>query len=48
MKSQKDREKEKKKRKKQLSFELELLKLMKKSVKTAVDMAMDDIFKAWK
>ena len=45
MNSQKDR---KKKKKKQNVLESEIMSLMQKSMKTALDMALDDIFKEWK
>jgi hypothetical protein len=38
---------DKKKRKKNV-FEAELLAFMQKSMKTALDMALDEIFKDWK
>ena len=43
-----DREKEKKKKKKQSILEAEILSIMEKSLKTALDKALDDIFKDWK
>ena len=43
-----DREKEKKKKKKQSILEAEIMSIMEKSLKTAVDKALDDIFKDWK
>ena len=42
----KDREKDKKK--KQSVLEAEVMRIMEKSLKTALDKAMDDIFKDWK
>lgn len=44
--SQKD--KEKKKKKKQSIFEAEIMRIMQKSLKTAIDMALDDILKDFK
>ena len=44
--SQKD--KEKKKKKKQSILEAEIMRLMQKSLKTAIDMALDDILKDFK
>ena len=46
MKSQKDKEKEKKR--KQSILEAEVMRIMEKSLKTALDKALDDIFKDWK
>ena len=46
MKSQKDKEKEKKR--KQSILEAEVMRIMEKSLKTALDMALDDILKDWK
>lgn len=46
MKSQKDKEKEKKK--KQSILEAEVMRIMEKSLKTALDMALDDILKDFK
>ena len=43
-----DREKEKKKKKKQSILEAEIMSIMEKSMKTALDKALDDIFKDWK
>ena len=37
-----------KKKKKQSILEAEILSIMQKSLKTAVDKALDDIFKDWK
>lgn len=45
MSSEKDK---KKKKKEQSSLEAAILQIMEKSMKTALDMALDDIFKAWK
>ena len=45
----KDKDKDKKKKKKQQSFlEKEILSIMSKSMKTALDMALDDLLKDWK
>ena len=46
MKSKKDREKEKKR--KQSILQAEVMKIMEKSLKTALDLALNDIFKDWK
>lgn len=43
--SQKDK---RKKKKKKSILEAELMSIMQKSLKTALDMALDDIFKDWK
>ena len=44
-----EEEKKKKKKKKQQSIlEAEILRFMEKSMKTALDKALDDIFKGWK
>ena len=43
-----DREKEKRKKKKQCILEAEVMRIMEKSLKTALDMALDDILKDWK
>ena len=40
--------KKKKKEKKQSVLEAEILSFMQKSLKTALDLAMDDLFKDWK
>lgn len=45
MSSEKDK---KKKKKEQSSLEATILQIMEKSMKTALDMALDDIFKTWK
>jgi hypothetical protein len=42
-----DREKEKKKKKQSIP-EAEIMSIMEKSLKTALDKALDDIFKDWK
>ena len=44
--SQKD--KEKKKKKKQSILEAEIMRIMQKSLKTAIDMALDEILKDFK
>ena len=45
----KDKDKDKKKKKKQQSvLEKEILNIMSKSMKTALDMALDDLLKDWK
>ena len=41
------RDKDKRKKKKS-SLEAEILAILQKSLKAALDMAMDDIFKEWK
>lgn len=46
MKSQKDKEKEKKRKKSIL--EAEVMKIMEKSLKTALDLALDDLLKDFK
>ena len=43
-----DRDKDKKKKKKQSILEAEIMSIMEKSMKTALDKALDDIFKEWK
>ena len=43
-----NREKEKRKKKKQSILEAEVMRMMEKSLKTALDMALDDILKDWK
>ena len=45
--SQKDRDK-KKKKKKQSTFEAEIFSIMEKSLKSALDVALDEILKDWK
>lgn len=45
--SQKDRDK-KKKKKKQSTLEAEIFSIMEKSLKTALDVALDEILKDWK
>ena len=46
MSSQK--EKDKKKKKRQSLLEAELFRIMEKSLKVAMDKALDDIFRVWK
>ena len=46
MSSQK--EKDKKKKKRQSLLEAELVRIMEKSLKVAMDKALDDIFRDWK
>ena len=46
MSSQKEQDKKKKKR--QSILEAELFRIMEKSLKAAMDSALDDIFKDWK
>ena len=46
--SQSQKDKEKKKKKKQSILEAEIMRIMQKSLKTALDMALDDILKDWK
>ena len=41
-------ERKKKKKKQQAVMEAEIFKIMEKSLKTAMDKALDDIFKDWK
>lgn len=40
--------KEKDKKKKKSILEAEIMSILQKSMKTALDMALDDIFKDWK
>ncbi len=46
--SQSQKDKEKKKKKKQSILEAEIMRIMQKSLKTAIDMALDDILKDYK
>jgi uncharacterized protein YpiB (UPF0302 family) len=46
--TQSQKDKEKKKKKKQSILEAEIMRIMEKSLKTAIDLALDDIFKDWK
>ena len=41
-------DRKKKKKKQQAVMEAEIFKIMEKSLKTAMDKALDDIFKDWK
>ena len=43
-----EREKKKKKKKKKSVLEAEILSFLQKSMKTALDLALDDIFKDFK
>ena len=45
--SDKKKEKDKKKKKKSV-MEAEIMRFMEKSMKTALDLALDDIFTDWK
>ena len=47
MSDRKKKDKDKKK-KKQSVMEAEIMRFMEKSMKTALDLALDDIFKDWK
>lgn len=46
--NRKPKDKDKKKKKKQSVLEKEIMSLMSKSLKMALDVALDDIFKDWK
>lgn len=46
--TQSQKEKEKTKKKKQSILEAEVMRIMEKSLKTALDMALDDILKDFK
>jgi uncharacterized protein YpiB (UPF0302 family) len=46
--TQSQKDKEKKKKNKQSILEAEIMRIMEKSLKTAIDLALDDIFKDWK
>ena len=48
MMTQSQKDKDKKKKKKQSILEAEVMRIMEKSLKTALDMALDDILKDWK
>ena len=49
MSSREDKEKKEKKKKHQQSdLELMVFRIMEQSMKKALDMALDDIFKTWK
>ena len=43
-----DKDDKKKKKKKQSTFEAEIFRVVEKSLKSALDVALDDIFKDWK
>ena len=46
--TQNQKEREKKKKKRESILEAEIMKIMEKSMKTALDKALEDIFKDWK
>lgn len=46
--TQSQKDKEKKKKKKQSILEAEIMRIMEKSLKTAMNLALDDILKDWK
>ncbi len=46
--SQSEKDREKKKKKKQSILEAEIMRIMEKSLKTALDLALDDILKDFK
>ena len=46
--TQSQKDKEKKKKKKQSILEAEIMRIMQKSLKTAIDLALDDIMKDFK
>ena len=46
--SESQKDKEKKKKKKQSILEAEIMRIMEKSLKTALDLALDDILKDFK
>lgn len=46
--SESQRDREKKKKKKQSILEAEIMRIMEKSLKTALDLALDDILKDFK
>ena len=46
--TQSQKDKEKKKKKKQSILEAEIMRIMEKSLKTALDLALDDILKDFK
>ena len=46
--TQNQKEREKKKKKRESILEAEIMKILEKSMKTALDKALDDIFKDWK
>ena len=43
-----DKKKEKDKKKKKSVMEAEIMRFMEKSMKTALDLALDDLFRDWK
>ena len=43
-----DKDDKKKKKKKKSTVEAEIFRIMEKSLKSALDVALDDIFKDWK
>lgn len=43
-----DKKKDKDKKKKKSIMEAEIMRFMEKSMKTALELALDDIFKDWK
>ena len=46
--SQSEKDREKKKKKKQSILEAEIMRIMQKSLRTALDLALDDILKDFK
>lgn len=48
MKNTSQTDKEEKKKKRKSEFELFILQLMEKSMKQALDLALDDLLKDWK
>ena len=46
--SQSQKDKDKKKKKKQSILEAEIMRIIQKSLKTAIDLALDDILKDFK
>ena len=46
--TQSQKDKEKKKKKKQSILEAEIMRIMQKSLKSAIDLALDDILKDFK
>ena len=46
--SDKDKRDKEKKKKKQSTMEAEIFRFMEKSLKTALDLALDDLLKDWK
>ena len=47
MMTQSQKDKDKKKKKKQSILEAEVMRIMEKSMKAALDKAIDDMFKDW-